>query len=311
MNVLEPLEAHQRQVWGHQSVSVRHHLADVEVFDDEYLAAMIEKAAPANLAIHTEGGTDRASWPCVRRGSASGDQVIDAVREGMLWVNLVGISEWDPRFAQLADQLFAELAKQLPGWGVVKRKVGVLISSPKATVPYHVDVPGQAIWQVRGRKRFFLYPNTAPFLSQVELERAVRSASYGVASYQPWYDQHAHPYDLAPGDALAWALNGPHRIENGNEVSVSLTCEFWTRDIRNRYAVNYGNGLLRHYGWTPRSCRTSGPAFWAKAGLTAAYRTTGLQNSRGYQRVATLTIDPDHPTGARGLPESEWAVPGT
>lgn len=60
----------------------------------------------------------------------------------------------------------------------------------------------------------------------------------------------------------------------------------------------------------PRSAATSGPAFLAKAGLTAFYRKSGLQNKNGYQRIATFTVDPSTPTGARPLPESEWAPPG-
>jgi hypothetical protein len=307
--IIEPLEASQLQLWGHQTIKLRHNLPSMDVFSDDYLAKMIETAAPKSLAIHAEGGTDPSSWPSVARGNASGEQVLDAVRNGMLWLNLVGISEWDSRFRELADQIFAELTEQVPGLDILKRKLGVLVSSPKATVHYHMDIPGQAIWQVRGRKRFIIYPNTEPFLKQTELERAVRSATYGVASYQPWFDDYGVPHDLEPGDALHWALNGPHRIENFDELSVSLTSEHWTPDIRKTYAMNYGNGLLRHYGWTPRSTATNGGAFWAKVGLTAAYRKSGLQNKNGYQRIAKLTVDPDAPGGARPLPENEWAPP--
>ncbi|MBO0848734.1 MAG: hypothetical protein J2P20_04680 [Pseudonocardia sp.] len=307
--IVEPLDAHQRELWGHQTITLRHRLAELDLFSDDSLAKLIETAAPKSLAIHTEGGTDPSTWPSVTRGDVPGARVLDAVRTGKLWINLVGISEWDPRFAEVADKIFAEFAEQVPGLDVVKRKLGVLISSPKATVHYHIDVPGQAIWQVRGRKRFIIYPATEPFLRPAELEDAARSATYGVATYQPWYDEHAEPHDLAPGDALHWALNGPHRIENFDELSVSLTSEHWTPDIRRTYAMNYGNGLLRRYGWRPRSRSVTGPAFWAKVALTAAYRTSGLQNKKGYQRVATFAVDPDGPNGVRPLPESEWAPP--
>ncbi|HEY2207620.1 MAG TPA: hypothetical protein VGH99_24470 [Pseudonocardia sp.] len=308
--IIEPLEQHQREVWGRQTVTLRHRLAELDLFSDDYLAKMIETAAPKSLAIHAEGGTDPSNWPSVHRGSATGTQVLDAVRNGMLWLNLVGISEWDSRFAELADQIFAEFSAQVPGLDIVKRKLGVLVSSPKATVHYHVDIPGQAIWQVRGRKRFIIYPSTEPFLTQRELEDAVRSATYGVASYERWFDGYGVPHDLEPGQALHWQLNGPHRIENFGELSVSLTSEHWTPEIRRTYAMNYGNGLLRQYGWRPRSTATSGPAFWAKVGLTAGYRKSGLQNKKGYQRVATMAVDPTTQSGARPLPESEWAPPG-
>jgi hypothetical protein len=310
-SIIEPLGQQERELWGHQTIKLQHSLVSLDLFSDGYLAKMIETAAPKSIAIHAEGGADPSTWPSVARGDASGEQVLDAVRGGMLWLNLVGISDWDSRFAELADRIFAEFEQQVPGLNVVKRKVGVLISSPKATVHYHVDVPGQAIWQVRGRKRFIIYPSTHPFLKQTELEAAVRSATYGVASYQPWYDDYGVAHDLEPGEALHWQLNGPHRIENFDELSVSLTTEHWTPDIRRSYALNYGNGLLRHYGWAPRSTATSGAAFWAKVGLTAAYRKSGLQNKNGYQRIARHVVDPAAPLGVRPLPESEWAPPGS
>ena len=308
-SIIEPLAPHERELWGHQTIKLRHRLASLDLFTDDTLAKLIETAPPKSIAIHTKGGDDPSGWPSVMRGDLPGARVLDAVRNGTLWINLVGITEWDPRFAELADQIFAEFRDQLPGLDVVKRKLGVLISSPKAAVHYHVDIPGQCIWQVRGRKRFIIYPNTEPFLKPVELEEAVRSATYGVASFQPWFDDYGDPNDLAPGDALHWPLNGPHRIENFDELSVSLTSEHWTAGIRRTYAMNYGNGLLRHYGWTPRSQGVGGPAFWAKVGLTAAYRKSGLQNKNGYQRVARFVVDPDQPLGARPLPEAEWAAP--
>ncbi|GAA5157572.1 hypothetical protein GCM10023321_36010 [Pseudonocardia eucalypti] len=308
--ISEPLTPEQREAWGRATVQLRHHLAELDLFGDDSLAKLIETAAPRSLAIHTEGGTGPATWPSVTRGDLPGERVLDAVRNGKLWVNLVGISEWDARFSELADQIFGEFSAQVPGLEVVKRKLGVLISSPGATVHYHVDIPGQAIWQVRGRKRFIIYPAAEPFLKAEELELAVRSASYGVASFEPWFDEHGVPHDLAPGDAVAWPLNGPHRIENADELSVSLTSEHWTPEIRRTYAMNYGNGLLRHYGWTPRSRGLEGPAFWTKVALTAAYRKSGLQNKKGYQRIAKFAVDPDGPNGVRPLPESEWAPPG-
>jgi hypothetical protein len=308
--IVQELEPRHRELWGRRPLLLKHTLAESPLFTDEVLAELIEAAPPRNLAIHGEGGEDASSWPVVSRGDASGADVLAATRSGTLWINLVGVAEWDSRYAALCDEIFAELTEQLPGFDVIKRKLGVLVSSPKATVHYHVDVPGQAIWQVRGRKRFIVYPNTAPFLDPVELEDAVRAASYGLATFQPWFDEHAEPFDLEPGDMLHWPLNGPHRVENGDELSVSLTSEHWTAGIRRTYAMNYGNGLLRHYGWRPRSRAVSGPAFWAKVGLTAGYRKSGLQNKKGYQRVATMAVDPTTQSGARPLPESEWAPPG-
>jgi hypothetical protein len=63
--------------------------------------------------------------------------------------------------------------------------------------------------------------------------------------------------------------------------------------------MNYGNGVLRRdVKWQPRSRNTSGPAFWAKAGLTAAYRFSGVQKKTSYQRLLSYRIDPEAPSAA-------------
>jgi hypothetical protein len=57
-------------------------------------------------------------------------------------------------------------------WG--RHTVNLLVSSPDARVFYHFDVPGQTLVQLRGRKRIWIYPPTAPFLRQESVENTVR-----------------------------------------------------------------------------------------------------------------------------------------
>jgi hypothetical protein len=64
---------------------------------------------------------------------------------------------------------------------------------------------------------------------------------------------------------LHWALNGPHRVANYDTLSVSITTEHWTPQVRRSYAMNYGNGLLRREAhWRPRSRSLDGTAFWSQ-----------------------------------------------
>jgi len=220
--------------------------------------------------------------------------------------NEIAIEKADPRFAELLNQMYEELEGAMPGFRTFKRKLGLLISSPSARVFYHFDVPGQALWQVRGRKRIWIYPPTKPFLPATEVENVVRSLAMEDLSYEPWYDEYAEVYDMEPGDMLHWALNGPHRVSNLDSVCVSLTTEHWTPEIRRSYAMHYGNGILRNVAnWSPRSSSLDGPAFWAKAGLTAAWRKSGMQKKQGYKRVLSYKVDPDAPLGVVPLDDKD------
>jgi len=87
---------------------------------------------------------------------------------------------------------------------------------------------------------------------------------------------------------------------------VSLTTEHWTSKIRRSYAMHYGNGILRNKGhWAPRSSSLDGPAFWAKVGLTAAWRKAGMEKKEGYKRVMSYKVDPDAPLGVVPLEEKD------
>jgi hypothetical protein len=87
-----------------------------------------------------------------------------------------------------------------------------------------------------------------------------------------------------------------------------LTTEHWTPQVRRSYALNYGNGILRSVAhWRPRSQATTGAAFWAKAGLTAAWRASGMQKKQSYHWVPGHRIDLDAPNGVRPIEQVESA----
>mgnify|MGYP007089524400 CR=1 FL=1 len=72
---------------------------------------------------------------------------------------------------------------------------------------------------------------------------------------------------------LHWPLNSPHKVDNHDCLNVSVTTEHWTPEIRRSQMVNVANGVLRQrLGITPGSRAMSGPGFWGKALLQAAWR---------------------------------------
>jgi len=158
--------------------------------------------------------------------------------------------------------------------------MSILISSPKVQVYYHADVPGQTLWQVRGRKRVYVYPNTPPFLPQAGLEKILGEAHEISLDYEPWFDAHADVIELEPGRMLHWPLNCPHRIVNQDCLNVSFATEHMTRELRNAYAVNYANGVLRRVLGLERLPRPeSGLGLYARLALAAAHKYSGAQEA--------------------------------
>jgi hypothetical protein len=222
-----------------------------------------------------------------------GRQVLEAIANGRLWLNLRCIDKVDDRYAQLLDSIFRELNERMPGLGTVHHGAGLLVSSPNAEVYYHADLPGQALFQIAGRKRMFVYPASAPFITAQQLENI---AYYGLEldlPYHAWYDEYAKIYDLQPGQMVYWPNNAPHRVENLDTVNISLTVNFMTDPIRRTQIVHLANGILRYQlGWTPRSGATSGISFLSKAVLQKMLRhNRRMSNAQAARRPIEFMLD--------------------
>ncbi len=294
-------EAKHVNLWGLHTIKLDHQLHELRLFDDVSLAELID-SVPTKIIHHSVPGMEQnnsAFSHCDCSGLA-GKKVLDAVKNGRIWVNLMALQKVDQRFADILDAIYEEVGSHIPTFKLLNRSIGLLISSPKTIVHYHSDIPGQCLWQIRGEKRVWIYPNKEPFLKAEDLENLAREVKEELMPYEPWFDEFAQVYDLEPGEMLHWPLNGPHKVENADSLNISLTTEHWTPEIRRSKAMNYGNGLLRsHFGWTPRSSNLRGPAFWAKAGLSVAWRKSGLQQREHFQRTFEYYVDPESIDGVR------------
>jgi len=265
----------------------------------EALADLIDRYPREQYALVQMGpqGSPRRSWREGDIGGLKGSRVVDAIRQGRMWLNLRNVSHVDARYRELLDEAFDELSRRVPGFSSFNRTSGILISSPNAQVYYHADLPGQSLWQIHGRKRVFVYPNKPPFLTEQQLENIALYEVEVDMHYEPDYDRQAQVFEIGAGDMLHWPLNAPHRVENLDCLNVSMTTEYWTEDIRRSQVINLANGILRYKaGLTPRSRAINGPAFWAKAVLQAGVRRSGLlQKARKARRAIEFKLDPVHP----------------
>jgi hypothetical protein len=267
-------EPRHTEMFGRYTLKLSHRLHESELFTDEALAALIEGYPDDLYNLNSMGSPEdpRFLWRRGLLGDCAGADVIAGIRAGRLWLNLRRVHEVSELYARLLDRIFAEMEANVPGLETFKRNFGILISSPRAQVYYHADVPGQALWQIRGAKRVWIYPNAEPFLREQDMEGAIMGVTEEEIPYEPWFDEHAEVHDLMPGQMLHWPLNGPHRVVNHDCMNVSVTTEHWTSAIRRSYAVRYANGVLRRAGWRSPSPSVSGPAVYAKAALAMAHR---------------------------------------
>ena len=117
-------------------------------------------------------------------------------------------------------------------------------------------MPGQALIQIAGRKRVYVYPNSAPFITPEQLEDIAMFDVEVDLPYAPWYDIACQGVRLEPGQMLNWPLNAPHRVENLDSFNISMTVSYTNDEIRRAEIVNLANGLFGIASATSRRAAT-------------------------------------------------------
>jgi hypothetical protein len=253
-----------------------------------------------------EGGGERGGERRWREGDIAGvpgRDVIATIAAGSMWLNLRDVGRYSPAHGALIDAAYAELKSHLPGFEPRALKMGILISSPSAQVHYHCDLPGQALWQISGRKRVTVYPPRAPFLEAEALENIAYSGFEFKLKYRPEFDAAAEVFELEPGGMLTWPLNAPHRVDNHDCLNISVTTEHWTAANRRAQRMLLANGVLRHrLHWAPTSRAVDGPGYWAKSLLQAAWRRSPwAASTQRAHRPVEFRLDAAAPGGIADL----------
>lgn len=293
MTLIRDWSADKARDFGKSVLDFRHDLHERPMFDDAGLASVLDRYPREKLGVFTMGGDPR-EWGTWRRGTAGdldGATLLEMARNGRIWLNLRAVNDHLPEYAALADEVFAEKELHVPGLRTFKRDVGLLISSPSAQVFYHLDVPMVSLWQIRGVKKVWVWPATAPYVGPEALERIVLRETAEQFDFDPAWDEGAQCVELTPGRMVTWPQNGPHRIENGPMLNVSLSMEFMTPAALMRANIVYANGVLRRRAGLRRPAIQ--PAFsplgLGKVALARAAKALRLQAPN--ERVLPVTFD--------------------
>ncbi len=284
--------------FGRETVQFRHGLHERPMFSDDALVDVLDRYPRERLGVFTMGH-DLVDWTSWRRGDAgamTGRQLMDAVQAGRIWLNLREANRRLPEYANLCEEISAEKERHI-GTPLLKRDLGLLISSPRAMVFYHLDVPLSSLWHIRGDKKVLFYPRAEPFVSDAIIEKFVTKEAEGQFAFQPQWDQAAHVIEMSPGDMVTWQQNLPHRVENGPTVNVSLSMEFMTPQALARANVLYANAKLRQrFGANPQVQEALGPRLLAKLAYARVMKAAEARR-RAYRPILPITfaLDPARP----------------
>lgn len=304
------LDARPRQL-EEEVTHFQHRLAETGLFTDENLVRIIDAHPREFLAVSRMGTTNATyEWSEGDLTGLSGEEMLAAVRKGRLWLNVRKVTRCVPELATVVERLYDELERRCPQFSTSRHSANILISSPNALVYYHLDLPQNILWQVRGHKRVWVYPLEARTVSPEVLESTLAGARIEDLPYEPEMDGLAQVFDLVSGGVVTWPQNCPHRVENSDDVNISLSTEHYTATQLRRIRVHKANHLLRTtMGMPPRSVETSGLAYSVKSTVLLAARLSqrllGRRDYDLYKYPRTFRVNPRAADGVEPLDEAQ------
>jgi hypothetical protein len=180
-----------------------------------------------------------------------GQKVLDIETAGC-WIALRHI-EQIPEYNALIHELLGDLKDTIrPRTGELYKVEGyIFVTSPGGVAPYHFDPEHNILMQVRGSKRFTMFPAGDPRYAPDEFHEAYH---LGGRPELPWRDELAQggvEWSLGPGDALFVPVMAPHFVRNGDEVSVSISVVWRSEWSFAEADARAFNRVLRNIGLTP------------------------------------------------------------
>lgn len=159
-SLIQPFDDGQRRDFNRRPTTFAHGLVETGLFSDAALAEQLERHPPElfdiNVFHYDQDG--RASLQTGAKGRHPGDALLEAVKQGRVWIQMRRIQDHYPRLAEAMRQAFDELGREARGFRPIEYTGQLILSAPSASVPYHADPPGVVLFHLRGEKRIWIYP---------------------------------------------------------------------------------------------------------------------------------------------------------
>jgi hypothetical protein len=167
-------------------------------------------------------------------------------------IMLKGI-EHHPEYRELLHACLGEIESLgHPSMRAIHSRVGyVFLSAPNMTTPYHMDPEINFLLQVRGRKTFFVLPESdRAVLSEQEIEDFY-TGHHSMLPFPAEAKNKARPFPMDPGDGVHIPVNNPHWVTTENEVTISFALTVETTATKRRGTIYAVNHYLRRLGLRP------------------------------------------------------------
>jgi len=178
--------------------------------------------------------------------------VIRDLHNANAWLTLLNV-EADPGMAELMntqlDQLESGMiAKHGKRVKMRKRVAFVFVSSPNSVTPVHFDIEHSLLMQVRGSKTVSIGRFESDADRRREIDRYWDGSHGRIESLPP----EEAVYTVTPGRAVYIPPGAPHWVQNGPDISLSVTLTYFTAATVRENRIEDFNSHLRRWHMRPQ-----------------------------------------------------------
>ncbi|HVE86494.1 MAG TPA: hypothetical protein VND93_26740, partial [Myxococcales bacterium] len=219
-------------------------------------------------------------------------QTIEQIEKAGAWMALHHVQQ-DDLYRRLVDEILDEVRprveKQDPG--MFGRAGWIFVTSPHAVTPYHMDHEHNFILQCLGNKTLHVWdPLDRDVVTERSLELFHTKLSRELVLYKEEHQPRAHTFALEPGMGGYMPSTSPHWVKNGDGVSITISCTYYTKAIRRRKLLHRGNHKLREWGLNPAPVGASA----IRDGMKEAFFGAGQAMSRVLKRQSPRLPTPPY-----------------
>ena len=159
----------------------------------------------------------------------------------------------EPEYKQILEDCIREVS-DLTGLDIRKQYrdplMTIMVTSPFRVTPYHMDAEATLLMQMQAVKSIYIFDgNDRAVLPTTELER-YWTGDINAVTYKQELQDRARTFELVPGGGVFFPVTFPHWVQNGPDVSISVSINF--KRVKDNTADVYRvNSRLRKLGLRP------------------------------------------------------------
>ncbi len=238
--------------------AVTHHLSDHPLLQLGSLVDLAKRLVPIGAARFHSGNvgaeTSFVDAPKQHPVGRPPAEILADIENSNAWFSLhnIQVDEVYRRFVgEVLDSVRPIVEARDPGMHF--RASWIFVSSPGAVTPYHLDHEHNFILQIRGTKVVHVFDPLDPeVVTQEALERFHGAGSRELVTYRPELEARGHAFHVRPGVGAYMPSNAPHWVKNDDNVSITVSFTWFSRETRRRRALFQLNHALRARGLGPR-----------------------------------------------------------